>query len=307
MRALLVVNPAATATSARTRDVLARALGSRLKVDVAETRHRGHACELARQARRDDFEVVLALGGDGTVNEVVNGLLAAGVAGAPALGVLPGGSTNVFARAIGLPADPVEATGQILDALQQNRRRVIGLGRADERWFTFCAGLGLDAEVVDLVERSRAAGRLSSPALYLAAAVRHFYLGTDRRSPALTLQVDGQSPEERLYQAIVCNTAPWTYLRARPVNPLPLASFDTGLDVFALRRLTTAATLRCVARILVPGRRPPRKSAALLRHDLAGFTLRSARPLAFQVDGDALGQRSVVRFTSVPEALHVLV
>ena len=307
MRALLVVNPAATTTTARTRDVLARALGSHLKVDVAETRHRGHACELARQARRDCFDVVLSLGGDGTVNEVVNGLLADGVAGAPALGVVPGGSTNVFARAIGLPGDAVEATGQILDALQQGRRRVVGLGRADDRWFTFCAGLGLDAEVVDLVERSRAAGHLSSPALYLAAAVRHFYLGTDRRSPALVLETDGQAPEDRLYQAIVCNTAPWTYLGPRPVNPLPLASFDTGLDVFALRRLTTVTTLRLVAGILSPRPRPPRGSAVLLRHDLPDFILRSSRPLAFQVDGDGLGARNVVRFTSVPEALHVLV
>ena len=146
MRALLVVNPKATAASAKLRDVLAHALASEIKLDVAETAARGHACELARQAAQDGLDVVVALGGDGTVNEVVNGLLAEGTgADLPALAVLPAGGTNVFARALGMPNSPVEATSQLLDALRTGRRRTIGLGRADDRWFTFCAGLGIDA------------------------------------------------------------------------------------------------------------------------------------------------------------------
>ncbi|MGO4426973.1 diacylglycerol kinase family protein, partial [Streptomyces sp. MCAF7] len=121
MRALIVVNPAATTTSARTRDVLIHALASDLKLDVATTEYRGHARDLARQAAEGGtHELVVALGGDGTVNEVVNGLLHHGPDpdGLPRLAVVPGGSTNVFARALGLPNDVVEATGALLDALR---------------------------------------------------------------------------------------------------------------------------------------------------------------------------------------------
>ena len=120
---------------------------------MVETTDRGHAIELGRQAAEEQVDLLITLGGDGTVNEAVNGMLENGPGpGRPALAVVPGGSTNVFARALGLPNDPVEATGQILDALRENRRRAIGLGTADDRWFTFCAGLGLDAEVVAAVE-----------------------------------------------------------------------------------------------------------------------------------------------------------
>src|SRR3954451_21074248 len=119
MRALLVANPAATTTTRKVRDVLVRALSSELKVDVAETTHRGHGRELAAQAAAEGIDVVVTLGGDGTVNEAVNGLLAGGPGPqGPTLAVVPGGSTNVFSRALGRSRDPVEATGEILDSLR---------------------------------------------------------------------------------------------------------------------------------------------------------------------------------------------
>ena len=159
MRALLVTNPTATTTTARSREVLARALASEVKVDVEETSHRGHAAALAVRAAREGLDLVVALGGDGTVNEVVNGLLTDGPRdGIPALAVVPGGSTNVFARAIGLPGDPFDATGQILEALRAGRTTTVGLGLAEDRWFTFNAGVGFDAEVVRRIERRRRAG-----------------------------------------------------------------------------------------------------------------------------------------------------
>lgn len=133
MRALLVVNPAATTTSARTRDVLIHALASEMKLEAVTTEYRGHARDLGRRAAdSDDIDLVVALGGDGTVNEVVNGLLHRGpdVDGLPKLAVVPGGSTNVFARALGLPNDAVEATGAILDALENRTERTVGLGLA---------------------------------------------------------------------------------------------------------------------------------------------------------------------------------
>src|ERR671929_844314 len=131
MRALVVVTRAATATTAKTRDVLLRALASELKVDLAETTHRGHAQELGRRAVADGVDVVVTLGGDGVVNEVVNGLLADGPSPSlPVLAVVPGGSTNVFSRALGRSRDPVEATAEILDALRNGRTRLVSLGTA---------------------------------------------------------------------------------------------------------------------------------------------------------------------------------
>jgi diacylglycerol kinase family enzyme len=306
MRALLVVNPKATATTERMRDVLAHALASETKLDVVQTQARGHATSLARQAVVDGLDVVVALGGDGTVNEVVNGLLADGpAAGLPALAVVPGGNANVFARALGLPHSPVEATSQLLDALRADRRRPVGLGQADDRWFTFCAGLGLDAEVVRRVELKRADGRKATPGLFVRQGVQHFFLHAQRRTPAMTVHADGHEPE-RVGLALVCNSDPWTYLGPRPVRPCPQASFDLGLDLFALRSLHTLTTLRHLRQILSPRPRP-RGRAVLALHDVAGFRLTADRPLPLQVDGDDLGDRTEVIFRAVPRALDVVV
>jgi diacylglycerol kinase family enzyme len=306
MRALLVVNPKATATTPGLRDVLAYALSSETKLDVVETQARGHAISLARQAVVEGLDAVVALGGDGTVNEVVNGLLTDGPsAGLPALGVVPGGNANVFARALGLPATPVEATGHLVTSLRAGRRRSVGLGQADDRWFTFCAGLGLDAEVVRLVEGRRAGGCRATPSLFVRQAVSHFFRGADRATPAMTVQV-GDEQAERIGLALVCNTTPWTYLGPRPVRPCPRASFDTGLDLFGLRRLGTVSTLRHLRQILLADPRPSGRDVLAL-HDLERFVLRADRPLAFQVDGDDLGDRAQVAFRSVPRALDVVV
>ncbi|HEX5494886.1 MAG TPA: diacylglycerol kinase family protein [Mycobacteriales bacterium] len=306
MRALLVVNPTATTTTAKGRDVLTRALASDLDVRVVETQNRGHAAALACHAARDGFDLVVAQGGDGTVNEVVNGLLTDGPApDLPALAVVPGGSTNVFARTLGIPNDPIEATGEILDALRTGRSRRIGLGRVDDRWFTFTAGFGFDAEVVRRIERRRRSGRGITQARYVRAAVTHFLVGTDRHHPAVTLERPDAEPCDGIFFAIVSNTSPWTYLGARPLRPTPEASFDTALDVFAPRRMGILRTLGYLGQAL---REKPRlRGRRLLRlHDVAEFTLTADRPLALQVDGDHLGERSQVRFTAVPEVLRVL-
>lgn len=306
MQALLVVNPKATATTARTRDVLAHALASEIRLEVVETKARNHATELAKRAVEDGLDLVVALGGDGTVNEVVNGLLSTGPQpGLPALAVVPGGSTNVFARALGQAGTAVEATSDLLEAIRLDRRRSIGLGRADERWFTFCAGLGLDAEVVRRVEHRRKDGRTSTPALFVREALAQFFRGTERDMPTLRLVREGVETEQ-LGLALVCNTSPWTYLGARPVVPCPDASFDTGLDVFGLRTLGTVATLRHLRQILATGGRP-RGRALLALHDVTEFTVTADRPLPLQVDGDDLGDRTAVHFTAVPNALEVLI
>ncbi|NUT22651.1 MAG: diacylglycerol kinase family lipid kinase [Hamadaea sp.] len=303
MRALLIVNPKATTTSARSRDVIHGALRSELELELGYTRRRGHAGHLAQQAAEAGIELVVALGGDGTVNEVVNGLMAGPPEKRPALAVVPGGSTNVFVRALGLPREWSEATGVLLQALREGRSRTIGLGLADDRYFTFCAGLGLDAAVTRRVERARRKGRRSTPGLYLRSTLGEYFL--ERHPAELTLELPGEPDEGRLASIIVQNTAPWTFLGDRPVHPNPDASFDLGLDVMALRVLRVPSTVRTVAQILATDGEP-RGRQVLRHHDLAGFTVTSGTPQAFQLDGDYLGEREQVRFTAVPDALRVV-
>jgi diacylglycerol kinase family enzyme len=315
MRALLVVNPKATTTSERSRDVLVRALRSAVSLTVEYTKRRGHAAALARAAAESGVDVVVTLGGDGTINEAVNGLMAAhaaldGISGPranalPALAVVPGGSTNVFARALGLPRDWVDGTSVILEALRDGRHRVIGLGRADDRYFTFAAGVGLDAAVVRRVEQSRLRGRKSTPALYFRSIVGQFLVGDDRRNPPLSIERPGEPAELDLGTVIVQNTAPWTYLGDRPINPSPAASFDRGLDVLALRGLAVTSTTRTLAQ-LATRRGDPHGKQVLQLHDQDEFTVVASRPQAFQLDGDYLGERQKVHFASVPEALRVI-
>ena len=315
MRALLIVNPHATSTTPLRRDVIASALSSAVELDVVQTRYRGHATGLAAQARNDGFGLVLTLGGDGTVNEAVNGILGDAAASAalggtaddvPALAALPGGNANVFTRAAGLPADPVDATGQVLQALAEGRYRRVGLGLAGDRYFTFHAGLGLDAEVVRAVDGHRARGRAATTVLYLRMILRQFYRVTDRRHPALTLERDGHPPAGPLFLGIVSNTAPWTYLGRRPVYTSREAAFERGLDLFALRSLGTVNTLRTASQLLSDARGPHGRSVLIL-HDQAEMTLSAARPVAFQLDGEYVGERESVRFLSVPDALRIVV
>ncbi|WP_263165732.1 diacylglycerol/lipid kinase family protein [Streptomyces sp. SCSIO ZS0520] len=322
MRALLVANPAATTTSARTRDVLIHALASEMKLDAVTTEYRGHAWDLGRQAAESgEVDLVVALGGDGTVNEVVNGLLHEGPdpERLPRLAVVPGGSTNVFARALGLPNDAVESTGALLQALREGSERTVGLGlasgtpgTADEsvpaRWFTFCAGLGFDAGVIGRVEQQRERGRKSTHALYLRQALRQFFDDEHRRNGTITLERPGEEPVADLAMSIVCNTSPWTFLGNRPVYALPGASFDDALDVLGLRRLSTVGVTRLATQLLTSSpERGPHGKQVVSAHDLTAFTLHSKVPLPLQMDGDHLGLRTSVTFTGVRRALRVIV
>jgi diacylglycerol kinase family enzyme len=318
MRALVVVNPAATSTTAKMRDVLVGALGSELKVDVAETGARGHARELSAQAATEGIDLVVAVGGDGTVNEVVNGILEKGPDPArPMLAVVPGGSTNVFSRALGRSRDPVEATAEILESLRAGRTQLVSLGTASAsgtdgdagwttpRWFVFAAGLGFDAEVIARVEAARARGRRSTGALYVREATTAFLRGRERRNPAMTLEVPAHPPLENLFLCLVSNVSPWTYLGARPVNPSPEASFDTGLDVFAMGRVGATRMLRTLRHTLAADP-APRGRRVHRWHDLEELTVTAARPLGWQVDGDHLGTATGLRLRHVPAALRVV-
>ncbi|WP_116452637.1 diacylglycerol/lipid kinase family protein [Blastococcus litoris] len=339
MRALVVVNPAATSTSSKMRDVLVGALASELKLDVVETSHRGHARELGAQAAAEGMDLVVSVGGDGTVNEVVNGLLAEGPSPhLPTLAVVPGGSTNVFSRALGRSRDPVEATAEILASLRAGRTRLVSLGTASAtgtstapvsgtapgaaevvaaadaaahdrwttpRWFVFAAGLGFDAEVIARVEARRAAGRRSTGPLYVKEATAAFLLGRERRRPAMSLHLPGEPDLDGLFLCLVSNVSPWTYLGARPVNPSPEASFDTGLDVFAMGRMGPLRMLHTLRQTLA--REPDARGRGVhRRHDLGELTLTASRPQGWQVDGEHLGTATGLRVQHVPAALRVV-
>jgi diacylglycerol kinase family enzyme len=310
---MLIVNPHATSTTPLRMDVIARALASELDLKVVQTRYRGHAAHFAGEAAKQGYGLVITLGGDGTANEAVNGLLracppeAGGAETRPALAVVPGGNANVFTRALGMPPDPVDATGRILANLTQGRCRAIGVGLADDRYFTFNAGLGFDAEVVRAIEGLRADGQDASAGLYLWTALRHFYSVTNRRRAVLTLERDGCPPAGRFFYAFISNTAPWTYLGNRAVNPSPEADFGTGLDVFATRTMGTVSALNVLRQMFAVGPPGGPGSKHVLRlHDLAEFEFRAARPIAFQVDGEYVGERERVGFQSVPGAVRVL-
>ena len=313
MRALLIANPKATSTSRRARDILVRALTGDLDVQIAETQRRGHATELAWQAAEEGYDVVIALGGDGTVNEVINGLLTNGPSPElPALVVLPSGSANVFARALGLPNDPVAAARAVLEAVRAGRYRSVGLGAATlpegaQRYFTFNAGVGFDAEVVREVERRRVNGARADPSLYVRTALRHFFSGTDRTRPAISMELPGRPPKSGLFLAFVSNTAPWTYMGRLPVNPSPRANFSRGLDVFGMQSMNVLPMLGGLSQMMLARSRPIQGRHVLNVHDASEVTLRAERPVAFQLDGDYLGEQESITFRSVPKAIRIVI
>jgi diacylglycerol kinase family enzyme len=212
----------------------------------------------------------------------------------------------VLARALGLPVDAAAAICQVREVIATGRYRTMGLGLAGDRYFTFSAGLGFDAEVVGEVDRLRAEGRRESASLFLRTIVRHLYRGTDRRRPALTLERDGQPPIGDLFMTIITNRSPWTYFRDRPLLPVPNPDFNSGLDVLALRRLRMTTILSAVGQMAYVRNRPARGRDLLSVLGSESFTVRSARPIAFQVDGEYLGETEALKFQFVPHALRVV-
>ena len=308
MRAVLIVNPNATSTTPAGRDLLAHALESRVDLSVVHTDHRGHAIEIGRQAAADGTDVVIVHGGDGTVNEVVNGIMAHDRAAQTAVGVVPGGSANVFARSLGISPDPLQATNQLVDLVSEHRRgspwRRIGLMDCGERWAVFTAGLGVDGDVVAAVEAQRAKGRKVSAGRYIRVAIREV-LASARKPPTLTLESPGGQPVPGVHFAFVSNSSPWTYANARPVWTNPTTTFETGLGVFATTSMNVWANLKLARQMLSPT--PHLQAAQLIREDdLPWLRVSSATPVSCQIDGDFIGLREAMTFTAVPNALAVV-
>ena len=263
MRLLLVVNSFASSVTARNTVVVHQVLSQGHDVQIVETSRRGHATRFAQDAASRGVDVVVAFGGDGTLNEV-----AAGIAEThTALAVLPGGSTNVFARSIGLPNDPIAAARLLVPALKADHVSRVGLGSVNGRYFCFHTGVGYDAAVVREVEKRASVKRWMGHPLFIYAALRTWFSKYDRRHPHFAVAFPGRGePVPDGYFTVVLNTSPYTYLGNRPLDLSPDARLDRGLVAITFRSLQAAAVPRDpgqdAARTADPdqrhGRRAPR-------------------------------------------------
>jgi diacylglycerol kinase family enzyme len=313
MRAVLIVNPTATSTTPAGRDLLAHALKSRLELTVEHTNHRGHGNELAQAAAQDGVDLVVVHGGDGTVSGVVNGLLgrpgSTPAGPVPAVAVVPGGSANVLARSLGISKDPVAATNQLIQLLDDYRRhqtwRRIGLIDCGERWAVLNAGMGVDAEVVAAVEAQRDKGVKVTPLRYWRVAVP-ITVAFSRREPRLTLELPDRDPVPGVHFVWVSNTSPWTYSNNRPLVTNPGCTFESGLGVFAVTGMKVFPTLRLLRQILSKGPKPNTKQLVCDDDVTCLKVTTTGAPIASQFDGDYLGLRETMTFRAVPDLLPMV-
>lgn len=302
MKLLLLVNASASSVTARGRVVIQKALSADHDVTVAETSRRGHAARLAQGAAAAGTDVVVVLGGDGTLNEAANGLAGTGTA----LAALPGGSTNVFARTIGLPNDPIEATGALLDGLANGKVQRVGLGSVNGRYFLFHTGLGFDAAVVAQVERRAALKRYAGHPLFIWSGFATWFRHYDRSRPRFAVHHADGSVVDDAYLAVCANTNPYTYLGNRPLDLAPEATLDRGLVMVTIRTMDLAPLLSLIASLLGSGERLRSSRWVDYRTDVVSVEVTGHGPFPYQVDGDHLGDTERLRFRHVPEVLDLV-
>jgi len=302
-RMLVVANPYATTVTPRLRQLVVAALQSRYEVDAVDTERPRHATELSAEAAREGYGVVLAFGGDGTVNEAANGLVGTDTA----LTCLPGGATNVYHRMLGLSTSVVEATGQLLDAAPTFAPRRVDLARVNDRWFTFSAGAGLDAAVVERVDARPQLKARFGPWFYAQSALGTFMARYVVNPPRVVVEAGGT--ELTGVSVFVQNGQPYTYFRRRPVRLAEEMQLDSG--DFAGVVLTRANAVdvptigfRLLARNAQVGQH--RRVTAFDR--LSELRVRSFddRPVPVQVDGDFIGTHDEAVFSVAPGALFVV-
>lgn len=285
MRALLIVNPVASRVNAAVERTAQRELESAAEIEVARTTRPLGAADLARRAVDEAFDAVIVLGGDGTANEVLNG-----VGAALPIGLLPGGGTSVMPRNLGLPPSIPAAARRLAAALAEGRERAVRVGRINGRRFAFNAGVGLDAEVVRRVDgRERTDKRRRSADVVYARELAKLVARGAYSQPRITVHADHQV--DRVAFLVAVNLAPWSYIGPLPLDLAPSATADGGLDIVAPRRLYRRDVAGFAQRILVDQRhaRGTGDPRIAYWHDIARIDLRCDEPFPTQVDGDYIG------------------
>jgi len=304
-RMLIIVNPYATTVSDRLRHLVVYALQGRFEVDAVDTEARGHATELCREAAHEGYDVVVAFGGDGTVNEAANGLLGSNTP----LCCLPGGSANVFGKMLGIPGDVVDATEHLLAMADDWRPRKVDLGVVNGRCFTFASGLGLDASVVERVDANPRMKARLGPYFFTWVAVSTYLRRYLFSPPRLQVQAGEDGEPLTGVTAIVQNGSPFTYFQNRPIEIADGAALDSGALAGGVLHRATLLSMPSIAwRAFSPRARVAGNRQVSPLRDLQELVVRTAdsRPLPLQVDGDYLGEVSEARYSVLPLALNVI-
>ena len=304
-RMLVIVNPYATTVSDRLKYLVVYALQSRYEVEAVDTKARNHATELCREAADEGYDVVVAFGGDGTVNEAANGLIGSDTP----LTCLPGGSTNVFSRILGIPNDVVDATEHLLQLADRFEPRRVDLGRVNGRHFTFSSGIGLDASVTERVDsHPKLKSRLTN-LYYTYAAITTFSRKYLVNPPRIRVEVDGGHSVEGVTM-IAQNADPFTFFRGRPIRVASEGTLDDGtLSLAILKRASPLDMPTIIGRVFSAN------ASTVQRHrQIEGFaavewarvTSVDGRPFPLQVDGDYLGEVEEAAYAVVPRSLSVV-
>lgn len=302
MKLLLLVNPAASAVTTRSRVEVENILAADHDVSLAVTSGRDHATELARQAASEGTAVVAVLGGDGTMNEVANGLVGSSTALAP----LPGGSTSVFARTLGFPNHLPPAAKQLSAALQRGSRRRVELGTANGRHYLFNLGAGFDAEVVEHVESHGALKRAVGQAAFVYSAIAAWLDQTDRSRPHMSVKVSGEDSIHVGKFVLCLNTNPYTFLGRRALNVAPGTGFGTGLAVAVLHDLRLGTLGRAMRCVFGDGHDLGRQPGVTVRTDVETVTVSADKPFPHQTDGEFLGRVDALEVGLIPSCLDVV-
>lgn len=303
MKLLVVVNAVASAVTPRNRELVEQALREHHDVTVVVTNARQHACTLAGEAAAAGVDVVVVLGGDGTVNEAANGLIDS----TTALAVLPGGSTNVFARTIGFPQRPVPAVRLLVAALEARSVRRIGVGQAGSRAFLFHLGVGFDAAVVHQVEQRGELKRWLGHGLFAVGAVTTWLSHYDRSRPRFSVRLpDGEVVPDG-YFAIFEESDPYTFFGPRAFRLVPGTGFDTGLSLVVLRDLSAVTLVGAAVAALAGGRRLPEMAHVAVRAVVGTVHVEGFGPFPYQIDGDYLGEVESLEVSHRPDCLDLVV
>jgi len=308
-RMLLIVNPYATTVSDRLKNLVVYALQGRYEVETVATEAQNHATEIGREVRDHGYDVVVAFGGDGTLNEVANGLAGTDVP----VSVLPGGSTNVVCRTLGIPNDVVDATEHLLALVDEWAPRKIDLGTVDERRFVFSCGVGIDATVVKRVDAHPRLKSRAGPYYYSWAAISAFYRSYMINPVRLRVDLDGESTEG--VTALAQNSDPFTYFSRRPIRVCEGVEIDDGsLAVGVLKRAAQRDMPTLIPRLFSEKRPAARHRQIEHFEGVAEASVASisetrdgtVRPFPIQVDGDYIGEKTHLVLRVEPAALTVI-